>query len=99
MTEGLDILVAAPAAAARLAECLAALERELATLDETDPPVTLPVACAGDPLPDVSQRWPHARWLACDVATSLPALYGRALDQTTSAWLAFLDADCHPSLR
>ena len=94
MANGLDILIGAPAVAAHLDDCLAALERELIALDDAPAPVTLTVARAGGRPLDATLRTPHARWLECDTGASLPALYGSALAATSAEWIAFLDADC-----
>ena len=94
MADGLDILVAAPAAASHLSECLAALEKELSATRGESSAVTLTVARAGSPPPEAAGRFPHARWIACDAGASLPALYGKALGETAGTWIAFLDSDC-----
>jgi hypothetical protein len=94
VADGLDILVAAPAAAAHLNECLDALEKELSATRGESYAVTLTVARAGTPPPDAASRFPHAHWIACDAGASLPALYGKALSETAGTWIAFLDSDC-----
>lgn len=94
MANGLDILVGAPAVAAHLDECLAALERELSALDDASAPITVTVARGGGRPPDAVTRAPHARWLECETGASLPILFGSALAATNAEWIAFLDADC-----
>jgi hypothetical protein len=94
VADHLDILVAAPATASLLYECLEALEQELNATMSQSIEVTLTVARAGMPPAESASRFPHAQWIACDAGASLPALYGKALGETAGAWIAFLDSDC-----
>ncbi len=93
MNNLLDIVMAAPANALKLEDCLSALEREMDRSDQSAA-ITLNVAHAGSIRTSSAQRFPHARWIECGAHATLPELWGRALMETRGEWVAMLDADC-----
>ena len=91
MASSLDIIIAAPASATRLAECAQAVARQLPSDART---VTLTVAHASALPPALAQQFPRVHWIACESDATLPTLYGRALTETHGDWIALLDAEC-----
>ncbi|MCA1553978.1 MAG: hypothetical protein LC737_06335 [Chloroflexi bacterium] len=84
MANSLDVLIAAPAPASHLANCLLPFRnvRDVQVL----------VAHAGAVSPLLREQFPRVRWIACEPCATTPELWARAIAVSRAAWIAVLDA-------